>query len=125
MRRCSSPPPLRSSQRVPTYDYRCRNCGHTIEIIHSILEDGPEVCERCRGPMQRVQHPTGVIFRGSGFYVTDSRSSKASAGSDSPGGTGEKTGGAPAGGSGETSGDAPAAPAAGPTGGPTGNPGKD
>jgi len=68
---------------VPTYDYRCRDCGHTIEIIHSILEDGPEVCERCRGPMQRVLHPTGVIFRGSGFYVTDSRSAGETASRDS------------------------------------------
>jgi putative FmdB family regulatory protein len=68
---------------VPTYDYRCRDCGHTIEIIHSILEDGPEVCERCRGPMQRVLHPTGVIFRGSGFYVTDSRKAEGTASGDS------------------------------------------
>lgn len=68
---------------MPTYDYRCRDCGHTIEIIHSILEDGPEVCERCRGPMQRVLHPTGVIFRGSGFYVTDSRKAEGTASGDS------------------------------------------
>lgn len=62
---------------VPTYDYRCRECGHTIEIMHSILEDGPDACERCRGPVDRVLHPAGVIFRGSGFYVTDSRRSSA------------------------------------------------
>lgn len=62
---------------VPTYDYRCRDCGHTIEIMHSILEDGPDACERCRGPVDRVLHPAGVIFRGSGFYVTDSRRSSA------------------------------------------------
>ena len=68
---------------MPTYDYRCRDCAHTIEIIHSILEDGPEVCERCRGPMQRVLHPTGVIFRGSGFYVTDSRKAEGTASGDS------------------------------------------
>jgi putative FmdB family regulatory protein len=67
---------------VPTYDYRCRDCGHTIEIIHSILEDGPDACERCRGPLVRVLHPAGVIFKGSGFYVTDSRRSGGS--SDSP-----------------------------------------
>jgi putative FmdB family regulatory protein len=63
---------------VPTYDYRCRDCGHTIEIVHSILEDGPETCERCRGPLMRVLHPAGVIFKGSGFYVTDSRKAPAS-----------------------------------------------
>jgi putative FmdB family regulatory protein len=74
---------------VPTYDYRCRDCGHTIEIIHSILEDGPEACERCRGPMQRVLHPTGVIFRGSGFYVTDSRKAEGTASGDSAAGSAE------------------------------------
>jgi putative FmdB family regulatory protein len=68
---------------VPTYDYRCRDCGHTIEIVHSILEDGPDACERCRGPLVRVLHPAGVIFKGSGFYVTDSR--KASAAGDGSG----------------------------------------
>jgi putative FmdB family regulatory protein len=82
---------------VPTYDYRCRDCGHTIEIIHSILADGPEVCERCRGPMQRVLHPTGVIFRGSGFYTTDSRKAEGTASGDSatgsPEGGGSSTGG--------------------------------
>jgi putative FmdB family regulatory protein len=93
---------------VPTYDYRCRDCGHTIEIIHSILEDGPEVCERCRGPMQRVLHPTGVIFRGSGFYVTDSRSSKAKAAGESAGGSGD-TGGSVKPGSSQGSGGTPAA----------------
>jgi putative FmdB family regulatory protein len=86
---------------VPTYDYRCRDCGHTIEIIHSILEDGPEVCERCRGPMQRVLHPTGVIFRGSGFYITDSRSSKAKATAESGGGEGKGSGEGKGGGEGK------------------------
>ncbi|MGH2462811.1 MAG: FmdB family zinc ribbon protein [Candidatus Limnocylindria bacterium] len=74
---------------MPTYDYRCRDCGHTIEIIHSILEDGPEVCERCRGPMQRVLHPTGVIFRGSGFYATDSRKPAGTASGESAAGSAE------------------------------------
>lgn len=103
-------------RRVPTYDYRCRDCGHTIEIIHSILEDGPEVCERCRGPMERVLHPAGVIFRGSGFYVTDSRSSKATSAGDATEGSGvggesasetgprEGSGGAPSGGPAEGAG---------------------
>jgi putative FmdB family regulatory protein len=72
---------------VPTYDYRCRDCGHTIEIFHSILDDGPDACERCRGPLVRVLHPAGVIFKGSGFYVTDSRktdSPKVTGSSDGP-----------------------------------------
>jgi putative FmdB family regulatory protein len=59
---------------VPTYDYQCRSCGTVTEVIHSMLEDGPTVCERCGGELRRVMHATGIIFRGSGFYKTDSRS---------------------------------------------------
>jgi putative FmdB family regulatory protein len=58
---------------VPTYDYQCRSCGSVTEVIHSMLEDGPSVCERCGGDLRRVLYPTGIIFKGSGFYRTDSR----------------------------------------------------
>jgi putative FmdB family regulatory protein len=58
---------------VPTYDYQCRSCGSVTEVIHSMLEDGPSVCERCGGELRRVLYPTGIIFKGSGFYRTDSR----------------------------------------------------
>ncbi len=59
---------------VPTYDYQCRSCGNTIEVIHSMLADGPAACEICGGALRRVIHPTGIIFKGTGFYKTDSRS---------------------------------------------------
>lgn len=65
---------------MPTYDYRCRSCGNVTEVIHSMLEDGPTVCERCGGVLRRVLFPSGIIFKGSGFYRNDSRA--ASAGSD-------------------------------------------
>jgi putative FmdB family regulatory protein len=58
---------------VPTYDYQCRSCGSVTEVIHSMLEEGPSVCERCGGELRRVLYPTGIIFKGSGFYRTDSR----------------------------------------------------
>jgi putative FmdB family regulatory protein len=58
---------------VPTYDYRCRSCGSTYEVIHSMLEEGPTTCERCGGELRRILYPTGIIFKGSGFYRTDSR----------------------------------------------------
>jgi putative FmdB family regulatory protein len=58
---------------VPTYDYQCRSCGSMTEVIHSMLEEGPKVCERCGGELRRVIYPTGIIFKGSGFYRTDSR----------------------------------------------------
>src|SRR5436190_2094287 len=38
---------------VPTYDYQCRQCGRTTEVIHSMLEDGPSTCEHCGGPLRR------------------------------------------------------------------------
>lgn len=59
---------------MPTYDYQCRSCGSVTEVIHSMLEEGPAVCERCGGDLRRVLYPTGIIFKGSGFYRTDSRS---------------------------------------------------
>jgi putative FmdB family regulatory protein len=66
---------------VPTYDYQCRSCGHTIEVIHSMLEDGPTTCEMCGGDLRRVLYPAGIIFKGSGFYKTDSRSASSGSGS--------------------------------------------
>jgi putative FmdB family regulatory protein len=59
---------------VPTYDYQCRSCGHTVEVIHGMTEDGPAACELCGGPLRRVIFPTGIIFKGSGFYKNDARS---------------------------------------------------
>lgn len=48
------------------------------EVIHSMLEDGPSTCERCGGELRRMLYPTGIIFKGSGFYRTDSRSNGSS-----------------------------------------------
>ena len=59
---------------MPTYDYQCRSCGAVTEVIHPMSEDGPTVCERCGGQLRRVLFPAGIIFKGSGFYRTDSRS---------------------------------------------------
>ena len=58
---------------MPTYDYECRSCGNRIEIIHAMSDPGPAACERCGGQMRRLLHPAGIIFKGSGFYKTDSR----------------------------------------------------
>jgi len=68
------PPTLvHHSRAVPTYDYLCRTCGNVTEVIHSMLEDGPAVCEICGGTLRRVLFPTGIIFKGPGFYRNDSR----------------------------------------------------
>ena len=60
---------------MPTDDYECRSCGHRIEVFHAMTDPGPRRCERCGGPLRRVLFPTGIIFKGSGFYRTDSRAS--------------------------------------------------
>jgi putative FmdB family regulatory protein len=66
---------------VPTYDYQCRSCGAVTEVIHSMLEEGPTVCERCGGELRRILYPAGIIFKGTGFYATDSRSKSGDASS--------------------------------------------
>jgi putative FmdB family regulatory protein len=68
---------------VPTYDYQCRACGAVTEVIHSMLEDGPSVCEVCGGSLRRMVFPTGIIFKGSGFYRNDSRESSSTKSSTS------------------------------------------
>lgn len=81
---------------VPTYDYQCRSCGTVTEVIHSMLEEGPTTCERCGGELRRVLYPAGIIFKGSGFYATDSRSSS-SAGTSATKGAAKGDGGADSG----------------------------
>jgi putative FmdB family regulatory protein len=89
---------------VPTYDYRCPKCGHRLEIFHGIKDETPRRCPKCRGRLRRVPSGgAGVLFRGSGFYVTDHRSKaykdKARQEKSPPGGESGATGGkTPAGG---------------------------
>ena len=82
---------------MPTYDYQCRACGNVTEVIHSMQEDGPSVCELCGGKLRRVLFPTGIIFKGSGFYRNDSRASSSSTKteSDTKAGSGKDAGSAP------------------------------
>jgi putative FmdB family regulatory protein len=64
---------------MPTYEYRCDACGYTFELFQGIHDEPETVCSRCGAPVRRIiSGGAGVIFKGSGFYVTDSR--KASAG---------------------------------------------
>ena len=115
---------------MPTYDYQCRACGTVTEVIHSMLAEGPTTCERCGGELRRVLFPTGIIFKGSGFYRNDSRA----AASASAGGTasGDGSSGSSSGSEKGSSSDGKAAPAAkdagapgGGSGGKTSTPGND
>jgi putative FmdB family regulatory protein len=64
---------------MPTYEYECKNCGHTFEAFQAMSEAPLKVCPECGKEVRRlIFGGTGVIFKGSGFYVTDK--SKSSAG---------------------------------------------
>jgi putative FmdB family regulatory protein len=70
---------------MPTYEYRCMSCGNRFDVFQRLEEDPLRVCERCGGELRKVFHPAGIVFKGSGFYATDSRTKKASG--DGTGGT--------------------------------------
>ena len=77
---------------MPTYDYECTKCGHTFEAIQSMSDDALAKCPSCgkNGLRRLIGGGLGVIFKGSGFYVTDNRSSGNGRGGGSRGG-GEST----------------------------------
>ena len=57
---------------MPRYDYKCKKCGESFEVTHGI-DETLESCEKCGGEVRRVFHPIGIVFKGSGFYATDSK----------------------------------------------------
>ena len=63
---------------MPTYEYACKKCGERLEVMQSFSDKPLKKHKTCGGDLQKVFHPAGLIFKGSGFYVTDSRSSNRS-----------------------------------------------
>ncbi len=62
---------------MPTYQYRCDKCGHEFEEFQSMTEAAIEVCPECKGHTRRlITGGAGLLFKGSGFYITDYRSSQ-------------------------------------------------
>ncbi|MHB8894522.1 MAG: FmdB family zinc ribbon protein [Candidatus Geothermincolia bacterium] len=57
---------------MPRYDYKCKKCDRSFEVTHGI-NDTVETCDECGGDVRRVFHPVGIVFKGSGFYATDSK----------------------------------------------------
>jgi putative FmdB family regulatory protein len=92
---------------MPTYEYTCRDCGHTFEIVQSMLDEPLTMCPECGGSLRKVFAPPAISFKGSGFYATD-HGKKAKRAAEAAG-DGEKTG--------EKTGER--------TGAATGKPGKD
>lgn len=68
---------------MPTYVYRCDDCGHQFEIFQRMSEDPIDTCPGCQSRVRRVIHPVGVVFKGSGWYINDSRSNGSAANEDS------------------------------------------
>lgn len=68
---------------VPLYEYQCRDCGRTTDVRHGFDETNSQACPACGGELLRKFSAAGIVFKGSGFYVTDSRKASG-AGSSSP-----------------------------------------
>ena len=58
---------------MPTYQYACTDCGHAFEQFQSFSDDALTVCPECSGKLRKLFNAVGVVFKGSGFYRTDSR----------------------------------------------------
>ncbi|WP_146954234.1 FmdB family zinc ribbon protein [Cellulomonas soli] len=93
---------------MPTYAYTCTACGHAFEIQQSFSDDSLTVCPECSGRLRKVFSTVGVVFKGSGFYRTDSRGTKTSTASSSSStgtsGSSSSSSGSSSGSSGSTSG---------------------
>ncbi len=73
---------------MPTYEYACQSCGSHIEVYQRFSDEPLRDCGVCGGPLRKVFHPAGILFKGSGFYATDSRAAAKSGGGDRSSGDG-------------------------------------
>ena len=67
---------------MPTYEYACTECGDRTEVVQSISDAPLTTCTVCGGQLRKVFSPVGIVFKGSGFYRTDSRGKPAKADGD-------------------------------------------
>lgn len=91
---------------MPTYSYRCTECGNAFDIHQAFSDDALTVCEVCGGKLRKLFNTIGVTFNGSGFYRTDSRSGSGDGGGSAK--TGSATGGGSSTPGGASSGGSPA-----------------
>ena len=96
---------------MPTYQYRCTECGGQLEAVQKFTDEPLTVHDDCGGRLRKVFSPVGIVFKGSGFYRTDSRKgstasepASASSGSDSSSSSGDKSSGGDKSSSGDKSG---------------------
>ena len=82
---------------MPTYQYACTNCGEELEAVQKFSDEPLTECPACGGRLRKVFSPVGVVFKGSGFYKTDSRSATKKKTSDTAGKGDDKAASAPSG----------------------------
>ena len=63
---------------MPTYQYRCNDCGHDLEVVQKFSDPSLTECPTCEGELRKVFNAVGVVFKGSGFYSTDNHTKGAS-----------------------------------------------
>ena len=63
---------------MPTYQYSCTACGEPLEVVQKFTDDALTECPACGGPLRKLYNAVGIVFKGSGFYRTDSRSGSSS-----------------------------------------------
>ncbi|MCS7177690.1 MAG: FmdB family zinc ribbon protein [Anaerolineae bacterium] len=65
---------------MPVYEYQCKACGVRFERVQRFTDEPVKVCPECGGSVYRLVQPVGIIFKGSGFYVTDHRAASSTTG---------------------------------------------
>lgn len=63
---------------MPTYSYACTQCDNRFDVVQSFTDDALTVCSKCSGKLRKLFNSVGIVFKGSGFYRTDSRGGTAS-----------------------------------------------
>src|SRR3990172_5871871 len=82
-----------NSGQMPTYDYRCKSCGFRFEKLQSITAESVKKCPKCEGVVESIiTGGTGMIFKGSGFYITDYKGNGESRSETKPEKADEKSG---------------------------------
>jgi putative FmdB family regulatory protein len=69
---------------VPTYQYACTECGEPLEVVQKFSDDALTECPACGGRLRKIFSPAAIVFRGSGFYRTDSRKSSSATTASTP-----------------------------------------
>ena len=76
---------------MPTYEYVCKNCGENFEVFQSFSDKPLKKHKTCGGNLQKVFHARGIVFKGGGFYATDSKPAASAKGGASESSNGDKT----------------------------------